>query len=822
MWFLLYNLLLVVASPLILLVLLSKTRCRRGLGQRMGMPPESCGAGGSEQPGWGQPVLWIHAVSLGEVAAVVPMIQELHQRCPGYRMVVSTVTETGREAVEQRLAGIAEHCYAPLDFPWVVTRIIGRIRPAAFILVETELWPNLLRALARQHIPIVLINGRLSTRSFHGYGLIKSFMREVLANVTWCLMQSERDAERVVTLGAPKGRVLKTGNLKCDQPMRNGKTLATSLTRETIGLDSEEELIVAGSTHPGEEQQILDCYVQLQREFPSLVLVIAPRHIERTEELERAVRVLGVVAIRRSQVDVTRQASSLLPRPRVIILDTRGELPNAYELAVVAYVGGTLVPVGGHNLLEPALSGKPVFYGPYTDHCEEIAELLVKAGGGVQVSNEDELRAEMAGLFRNRVNLRAAGEAARRAIQQNQGALGRTLDVIEGVLKDHDERGTVNKECRGADRGNRKWFSVMIVPRALCRIHRSALRMLMFPYELLVKIRALLYARGWLRRRKLPCPVVSVGNLTVGGTGKTPMVIWLTEWLMGRGKRVGVLSRGYGRQSPKDVLLVSDGTSVLLGPDKAGDEPYLIARRCPGAVVAVGADRYNVGLAVLEQFPIDCFVLDDGFQHLALDRDVNLLLVDVSDLKGLDSLFPVGRLREPLSAASRATSVVMTRVEGDRDWKDDLLPVLTACGSEKKPILARFVVGELVEVATGNTTDASLVKDKACFAFSGVANPKSFRSLLLKQGCKIVGERIFPDHHRYSAMDMKGVVRLAQEGGAGLILTTEKDAGKVAPFCPKGVEMYAVRLRTEILEGEEAFEQLILDHQGLKQVGACA
>lgn len=431
MWYVLYNALLLVASPAIVLILLAKKRCRRGLRQRLGLLPEAFLRAVDAGP---RRVLWVHAVSLGEAVAAVPLVRELHIRYPDYRIVVSTVTETGREAVEQRLEGIAAHCYAPLDFPWVVSQVVRSLKPAIFVFIETELWPNLLRTLARDGVPAVLVNGRLSSRSFHRYRRIRPLLRRMLGTVTLCLMQSERDAGRVIELGAPADRVVRTGNIKFDQPLPDEKIGPGSLTCRTILVAEQEHLIVAGSTHEGEEEQLLACYQRLQREFPSLVLLLAPRHVERAADVDAAVKARGLTAVRRSLVALD-QAPVQPRRPRVIILDTRGELALVYRHAALSFVGGTLVPVGGHNLLEPAVWGKPVFFGSYTDHCAEVAELLLKAGGGMRVRNEDELAGAMAGLLRKPSALLAMGVAARNVVMENQGALGRSVKHIGSVLE---------------------------------------------------------------------------------------------------------------------------------------------------------------------------------------------------------------------------------------------------------------------------------------------------------------------------------------------------------------------------------------------------
>lgn len=427
MWYAIYNVLLVFASPVILLILLSKQRCRRGLPQRLGCLPQ-------DRPGTldTRPVIWVHAVSLGEVIAAVPLVRELHGQEPGYRIIVTTVTETGREAVEQRLAGVAEHRYAPLDFPWVVSAFISRLNPVLYLFVETEIWPNLLRALAKRGVPSLLVNGRLSSRSFRGYRLIQALIGPALREVTYCLMQSGRDAERIRALGAVPERVMRTGNIKFDQPLPSHPH-EESLSRNML-LAPGEELIVAGSTHPGEEEQIIACYARLQRDFPSLVLLLAPRHIERASQVQATIESQGLTAIRRSELKRSAGMAGKPGEPRVVVLDTRGELASVYREAVLSFVGGTLAPIGGHNVLEPAAWGVPVFFGPHTDHCAEMAQLLLAAGGARRIAGIEDMTAAMASLLCDPHARRAMGLSARQVVLDNRGALDQTLGVIANVL----------------------------------------------------------------------------------------------------------------------------------------------------------------------------------------------------------------------------------------------------------------------------------------------------------------------------------------------------------------------------------------------------
>ncbi|SLM46183.1 3-deoxy-D-manno-octulosonic-acid transferase [Nitrospira japonica] len=425
MWYFLYNAVLLLATPVILCLLLAKKRCRRGLPQRFGFarPPIRPDE---------RPLVWIHAVSLGEVVAVTPLVKELHRRHPDYRFAVSTVTETGREAVEQRLRGVAEHCYAPLDFPWVVSCMIRHLRPVLYLFVETELWPNLLRSLHRSGIPTVLVNGRLSSRSFarQQWEPVRSFYRSMLETLSLCLMQSDRDAERIIALGADAKVVKRTGNIKFDQPAP--ESVDSRSVRSSLGLRDGEQLIVAGSTHPGEEEALVDAYRSLAEHHPSLLLLLAPRHIERAEQVEAMVRARGVSVRRRTAMKADRNET--WSGPRVILLDSRGELATLYREAVVAFVGGTLVPVGGHNLLEPALWGKPVLFGPYTDHCAEIAGFLLQAGGGVRVTGE-ELAKRIGELLDRPDEGARIGVAARSVVEQNRGALKATVDAVDDVLR---------------------------------------------------------------------------------------------------------------------------------------------------------------------------------------------------------------------------------------------------------------------------------------------------------------------------------------------------------------------------------------------------
>ncbi|MBD0316583.1 MAG: tetraacyldisaccharide 4'-kinase [Nitrospiraceae bacterium] len=339
---------------------------------------------------------------------------------------------------------------------------------------------------------------------------------------------------------------------------------------------------------------------------------------------------------------------------------------------------------------------------------------------------------------------------------------------------------------------------------------RPLLQLAAIPYSFAVSVRNLLYDHGWKRRHTLPCRVVSVGNVTVGGTGKTPLIIWITQWLLAQGFKVAVLSRGYRRTRRASQLVVSDGGNVLTGPDEAGDEPYLIATCCRGAVVAVGSDRYRLGRWVLDRFAPDYMLLDDGFQHRSLQRDVDIVLIDASDHAGLHALLPAGRLREPLSAVSRASAIVLTRADTEHDVHAIRALIKTSAGVDAEPILVRFEAHGYVDVANGAAKTLQEAAGRRAVIFSGIGNPASFRDLLIRHGVKVEEEIVYRDHYAYTKADLNRLRERAARVGADLLLTTEKDAVKITSLLNTYDSMWAVKLSTAIVKGRERLERLIV------------
>ena len=374
--------------------------------------------------------IWIHAVSVGEVLAARALIPALRERYPEHRLLLSTTTQTGRSvaASVETLDGVF---YFPVDLAPVVKRVLEQVRPALLVMVDTELWPNLLAQCARQGVCTVLVNGRVSDRSYPRYRLVRSFFRRVLANLSLCCAQSEEAGRRLIDLGVPEDRVIVTGNLKFDTlpvPATGASWMPPSVMR-TFRITVGRTVIVAASTHPGEESAVLDAFAGLRKRNKDALLVLAPRHPERSSEVVALARRRGLDTVTRSTLPVDRE-----PRAAVVVLDTVGELATLMQIATIVFLGGSLVPTGGHNLLEPAVWGKPVVFGPHMQNFAEIAELFLKNRAARQIDSADALQPALAALLGDPVQRAALGAAARALVDANRGATDRTLDAVASLL----------------------------------------------------------------------------------------------------------------------------------------------------------------------------------------------------------------------------------------------------------------------------------------------------------------------------------------------------------------------------------------------------
>ncbi|MEM7543404.1 MAG: lipid IV(A) 3-deoxy-D-manno-octulosonic acid transferase [Pseudomonadota bacterium] len=374
-----------------------------------------------------QSVIWIHAVSVGEVNAAVPLILALKRQYAGFAIVVTTTTPTGADAVTRQLGNGVTHLFFPLDAPRFLDRFIERIRPSALIVMETEIWPNLFARCQHQHIPVMLANARLSSRSFTKYQMLGRLMAETLAQVSAIAAQDEKDAERFIALGASREITQAIGSLKFDAAFPPSLKEKAQAFRRHLG--ATRLIFMAGSTRAGEEPLVLEAYRRMRREFPSLLLVLAPRHPDRVADIVSLISRDGLVAVRRSSEQTCTNDTN------VYLLDTLGELTAFYAASDVVFVGGSLVPKGSHNVIEPAALGKPVLVGPNIDNFRDACTRLSAAGGLQIVANGDELYDAARRLLADADRRDAVGEFARQVVAQNRGSTDRLLAMIGKVLR---------------------------------------------------------------------------------------------------------------------------------------------------------------------------------------------------------------------------------------------------------------------------------------------------------------------------------------------------------------------------------------------------
>ena len=416
----LYTLLLYLLSPVVVLRLAWRGLRAPGYWRRW---PERFGA---IEPTVGERVIWVHAVSVGEVQAAEPVIRELLDHHPEYSLLVTTVTPTGSAHATALFGAEVAHVYAPYDLSGAVVRFLDRVQPQLAIVMETELWPNLFYACSKRGIPLLLVNARLSEKSTAGYRRFPRLVSETLAAVTEIVAQGKLDAQRFESIGADPGKITVGGNLKFEQRIPHSLIEKAEVLRREWG--ASRPVWIAASTHEGEDELVLDVFRQVRRQLPDCLLVLVPRHPERFEAVAGLCHQRGYSVVLRSQRIPCNKDTA------VFIGDTMGELPLFYAAADVAFVGGSLVHTGGHNLLEPAALGIPVVTGPNVSNFTEICDLLVAADACRKVENTAELGETVSRWLLDANERHRIGENGRRAVEQNRGALETVLGILKKYL----------------------------------------------------------------------------------------------------------------------------------------------------------------------------------------------------------------------------------------------------------------------------------------------------------------------------------------------------------------------------------------------------
>ena len=727
--------------------------------------------------------IWLHAVSVGEVASAIPLIQRLRAQQPSVPLYLSTSTPAGRKAAERQAASLVDGIfYAPVDFASCVRRVLRIIRPALVIVLETEIWPNLYFEIKRCGARLAIVNGRISNRTWPQYHSFRWFFAPILKLADCVIVQSPTDCDRYSQLDVPTQRLSILGNLKYEA--------VANPTPSSLPTFGAEAVWIAASTvgpnergsitrhHIDEETIVINTFKKLTPDFPRLLLIIAPRQPARFPEVARKLAASGVPFIRRSELTET----STLALPGIILLDTIGELAGLYSLADVVFVGGSLAPRGGHNIIEPGAAGVPVVIGPHMHNFEVITRDFLEHQAAVQIQRDQDLLGAVHDLLTNPRRAADLGKRAQQFVRSQQG-------VSEAISE-------------------RLW---PLYHTACWREPRNFLsRSLLTPFALLWKWGGNFKRSGSERRAAgllpLRAPVVSVGGITVGGSGKTPFTNYLAALLKSRGHSPAILTRGYGRRFPAESIVLHPGAKV--SPLMTGDEAQIFLR-AGVAPIGIGAKRYETGQILMRQFPsTDVLLLDDGFQHARLDRDFDVVVIDGLDPFGQEDLVPLGRLREPLSALARAGAFIVTRAANDLRF-DFIQKRLREYNPNAPAFRTKLISRAFRDYSTGESLP-ELPATKVA-AFCGLGNPDNFWTTLQSIGLDVVFRWSFDDHHSYKPIELASIAQQAKENGAELLVTTEKDRIN----CPNhlesalaGLNLYWLEIEFE-LENEDVFVELL-------------
>ena len=707
--------------------------------------------------------------------SLVELLRRLRAENPAVPLFVSTATLAGRATAEQKLAGLADGVFfAPLDYRSPVRRVLRCLRPSLVVVLETEIWPNLYRESKRAGASLVVVNGRISDRALPRYRRWSWFFRYVLCWPDTIFVQTEEDARRYVIAGAPADRVRVGGNMKYDfTPPEVG--IAPEIACFLNSLRPAKIWIAASTTAPAaprdvdEDDAVIAAFREIAASERGLLLIIAPRKPERfdvvAEKLERA----GVRHTKRSAIGE-------LELPGVLLLDSIGELAALFARANAVFMGGTLAARGGHNILEPAYFGKPVVVGPHMENFAAIAEEF-GAGALKRINEPGALKPAIAELLGDPANAADLGMRARELAQSKRGVTGH---IAEEILNAYAE-------------------GVPDPP------HPLAPRMLLTPLTWLWRLgHRINMWRGIAARRTLQIPVISIGSLTMGGAGKSPMAAHLAMRLRQAGRNPAILTRGYKRKSVEPMVIVARGGAA--STDLTGDEAQMFIR-AGDAHVGIGKDRYETGRCVEEMLKPDVFLLDDGFQHVRLARKHDIVLVDVWDPLG-GGVFPLGKSREPATSLRRATAIVVTRIAPRQHIMG--LERLLRSYNPSAPIFHSSVVPQRWVGLESNSLERPAFRRVA--AFCGLGHPDSFWKTLEALKLEVVFRWAFGDHHSYRPAEIERVAEQAVVAGAEALLTTEKDVLNLMEDAPRLVaplKLYWLKIGIEI-EREEELLRLIL------------
>ena len=818
---LLYNLAAILAVVLIIPVFLVRAMRERGFVERvrqsLGFFPEHALDKVAKKN-----CIWVHAASVGEIVAASPLIREFRKEFPKSPILVSVVTTSGYEMANRIIKDADSIIYFPLDLPWRAGSILRRIHPRVFMPVETELWPNFLKNAKKLKIPVMMVNGRISDKSVNRYKHLHSVLDDMISTVRKFAMQSPIDAEYIMRLGAPPELVTVTGNTKFDQTYTDVSLAEKKKLISEMGLVKNGGIFLAGSTHRGEETPVLEAFAALRKKFPEAKLIIAPRELLRTTEIVALCRHKGFSVARRTE---------LLEEPRadhdIVILDTIGELGRVYSIGDVIYVGGSLISHGGHNILEPAAHGKAIIVGHNMFNFKDTHVLFTKRNACITVHDEAELCDAVTRLFEDEGERRRMERETLAIVSENKGASRKTAKILREFLEEFEQGENAGKVRTTERVENFRTYVTDLMRRRHAeglglRIVMGLLHSFSLVYRQLVNLKLWGYETGIFKRKRLGCYVISLGNITVGGTGKTPTAQYLAATIRDMGRRVVILNRGYRAKWRGDVGIVSDGQKLYMDATEAGDEAFMLAKHLPEVPVLIGAERALTGQYAIEHFGAEVAILDDGYQHWQLARDMDILLIDAVNVFGNGYMLPRGTLREPVSHIERAGVCLLTKVDQAVGVSREHIKNTIRKYNEKALIVEsihrprRFVeLKDWHRDIAGEGVDIKALAGKRVMAVSAIGNPMSFEQTLFDIGAKIVESLRFPDHHEYTTKELQDVLDQAISLGAEAIVITEKDAVKIPLTIIEAkvpIPVFVICVEVTFQEGAKEFQDMLAAH----------
>ena len=765
--------------------------------------------------------IWIHAASVGEIVAASPIIKEIHRELPKSPILVTVFTNNGYAMAKRIIKDADSIIYMPFDLPWITPRLMYRLRPRIFMPVETELWPNLLQAARNLEIPVMMVNGRISEKSVKSYRYLGSLWDSMRDSITRFAMQSPIDMEYILRLGANPQLVSVTGNTKYDQTYTNVTAEEKQELISSMGLTDNEGVFLAGSTHPGEEELVLDAFDRVREKLPGAKLIIAPRAILRAGQIAEMCSKHGFSARTRTELNEKPESGH-----DVVILNTIGELGKVYSIGDVIYVGGSLIPHGGHNILEPAAHGKAIITGCNMFNFKETHALFSSRSAVITVDDGAGLTEAAVSLFDDKLERQRMEQATLDICNENRGAARRTAVMVHELL-----------ECTEKDIGVRAterienfqtYFYHMINGQkkhsSIEKAFINLLQVFSYVYGGLVKLKLAGYRVGLFKQKKLDCFVISLGNITVGGTGKTPTAYQLATYIRDLGYKVVILNRGYRSKWHGEVGVVSDGHELKMDASYAGDEAFMLAKHLPQIPVLIGPERAISGQYAIDNYDAEVAILDDGFQHWQLQRDLDIVLVDAVNVFGNGYMLPRGTLREPMSHLARADVFLLTKVDQAADGSCQYIKDTISRYNDEALLLdsvhqpKSFIrLEEWADNIAGEGVPVSFMSGKRVMAVSAIGNPASFEHTIGSTGAEIIESLRFPDHHDFTADEFSDIISQAAKNDVEAIIITEKDAVKVPDLTNVKQELqavvpiYVITITVKFLQGEEAFKKLIAD-----------